>query len=83
VLYGLQWLRHLQTRDPIWRSHGFDRVTVAGRREGEQVSGPILSLLGTCYSDYESGPSLILLAEATGALIGPGYYGLHSCRRVP
>jgi hypothetical protein len=64
VLYGLQWLHHLQTRDPIWRSHGFDRVTVDGRREGEQVSGPILSLLG-------------------GALIGPGYYGLHSCRRVP
>lgn len=74
MLYGAQWLQHLQTPDPIWRPYAFDRVTVSGK------GGPILSLVGRCWSEYQSGPNLCHLAEVAGYFQGPGFYGLHSCR---
>lgn len=73
-------LETLRTHDPIWRDHAFDRVTIDGRPGGEGQSKPLVSIVGTCYSPYESGPSLIMLADVAGEVFGPGFYGLHSCR---
>jgi hypothetical protein len=74
------WLKYLQTPDPIWRPYAFDRVTISGRNEsGEPVQ---FSLLGTCYSEYQSGPNLFHLANVAGRFFGDGYYGLYSCREL-
>ena len=72
------WLQVLQTEDRIWRRNAFDRVTLSGRSDH---FGPVaFSLLGTCYSDYESGPGLFLLGKAAYQFFGPGFYGLEFCR---
>ena len=66
----------------MMRDYAFDRVTVSGRREGERKSAPILSLVGKVYSEYPSGPGLLGLADVVGSLVGPGFYGLASCRSL-
>jgi len=80
MLYGLQWLKRLLTPDPIWRPYAFDRVVVCGNQVGEPHQKELVCLIGKCYSEFDSGPNLRDLAEATGALLGPGSYGLASCR---
>ena len=72
----MRHIKHLTTPDPIWRPYTFDRVTVSTSR------GPLLSLLGKCYSRYRSGPSLLSLADAACEIAGPGWYGLFSARYV-
>ena len=71
------WLKHLTTRDAIWRPWAFDRVTICDR-----TGQPIVSLLGICYSEYKGGPNLLMLADIAGVFFGPGLYGLASCRAL-
>lgn len=66
-------LENLQRRAPISRPYAFDRV---------EVSGPVpFSILGVCWSQYASGPSLFMLADAAFELTGiHGFYGFTSAR---
>lgn len=73
-------LDRITTPDRIHHPWTFDRVTVTGRRNESDRSGPILSLVRPVYSEWPSGPGLCELADAVGELIGPGWYGLHDCR---
>jgi len=78
--YTRDWLAYLQTEDRIWRPLAFDRVTISGRSDSHgQVA---FSLLGVCYSEYKSGPSLLHLASVAGQFFGAGFYGLESCRAL-
>lgn len=77
----MNWLKHLQT-PTLMRPFVFDRVTVSGRPLDSTASGELFSIVGRCYSEYESGPSLHHLAEVAGQMIGAGFYGLASCREL-
>ena len=71
-------LERLQTPDPIWRPYAFDRVQITGHTADGRTAH--LSLIGACYSEFASGPNLSQLANAAADLIGPGFFGLDSCR---
>ena len=61
--------------DSLHNPYAFDRVEIAGA-----VS---MSLLGTTWSEYPSGPNLCLLAGAAAKISGQhGYFGLASCRKL-
>jgi hypothetical protein len=79
MLLAHEWQKFLQT-PTMMRPYAFDRVTVSGRPLGEGKPTPLFSIIGKCYSEYESGPSLYELAQTAGYLFGAGFYGLDSCR---
>ena len=71
-------LDYLHRPDAIWKTYAHDRVEISGHAsDGSPVRA---SLLGVCYSEYESGPNLWELAQAAACIFGPGSYGLVSCR---
>jgi len=76
----MKHLNYLQTQDQIWRPWAFDRVTCEGKTESGRAVA--FSIVGKCYSGYNSGPSLITLAEVAGEIFGPGFYGLRACRAL-
>ena len=71
------WLKHLTTRDDIWRPWAFDRVTINDRGGNELVC-----ILAPCYSEYKSGPNLLHIANVAGQFYDYGFYGLASCRAL-
>lgn len=73
------WLQMLQTPG-THQPYVFDRVTVSGRAFGELNSRPLFSIVGPCYSEFSTGPSLFDVVEAAGQLLGEGWYGVESCR---
>ena len=75
-------LEILNTGDPIHRSYAFSNVVArVVLPKGEELG---LCIPGVCYSEYESGPNLCLLADAVAELLPrAAYVGLLSCQRVP
>lgn len=75
-LMNVKHLQALTTPSPIWLPYVFDHVTIS--EDGK----PVVSILGLCHSDYSSGPSLFMLADAAGELLNKrdSYFGLVSCR---
>ena len=61
-------LAYLTTPDQIWRPYTHEHVTVRAcyGNNGYRVD---LSLLGRCYSEYPSGPNMLVLADATAELM--------------
>lgn len=74
-------LRRIQSRSAL-RPFAFDRVTVRGRFPNETESRPLFSFIGRIHSEFPSGPSLFDITDAAGELLGEGWYGLESCRRI-
>lgn len=75
----MEWIK----KPTITRDYAFDRVTVSGRPNGgDGISRPLFSIVGKVYSEYPSGPGLFGLSELAGEIVGPGFYGLESCRSL-
>lgn len=73
-------LDHLQTPSPILRPYAFDRVEVCGHYlDGKPIS---FSILGVCWSQFDSGPNLMTLADAASDLVGSGSFGLKGARSL-
>jgi|HubBroStandDraft_2_1064218.scaffolds.fasta_scaffold168171_2 hypothetical protein len=69
----------------IWTTYIFDRIEVTGRRgAGEWEAGePVsLSIPGRWLGEFESGPNLNALAAHVARILGPGWYGLKSVRKL-
>jgi len=70
-------LKGLQTPYLHW-PHAHDQVTIRGTSDKHgHVS---VCLLGTCYSEFKSGPSLSHCADVAYQLFGYGWYTLDSSR---
>jgi len=76
-------IENLQRHTPdsvIFRPYAFDRVEIDGKTldRSREIR---FSLLGVCWSEYASGPSLFMLADAAAEVAGiAGWYGLKSAR---
>lgn len=80
----------------LWFPHLFDRIEVAGRRctgpapgaylqaDFDRPSEPVaFSILGAFCCEFRSGPNLRELADLAAEIVGGGFYGLRSARRLP
>ena len=74
-------LDRLRRYDRIFRSRGFADVVATARMADGTVRS--VAIEGVCYSEYESGPSLLMLADAVAEIVpGVAWVGLQSCRPV-
>ena len=77
----LSALERLRRYDGIFRPLGFADVVATARMDDGRVSR--VAIEGVCYSEYESGPSLFMLADAVAEIVpGVAWVGLQSCRPV-
>jgi len=73
-------LQGLQTIDEVWRPYTHDQVTIKGTSDKH---GPVrVCLIGKCYSEFRSGPSLSHCADVAYQLFGYGWYTLESSNYV-
>ena len=78
---GLSALDRLRRYDGIFRPLGFADVVATARMGDGSVT--TVAIDGVCYSEYESGPSLFMLADAVAEIVpGVAWVGLGSCRPV-
>lgn len=77
---GMRWYNMLHTFCPIWRANGFRNV-VAYYLDAS-FRKQLVTIPGVCYSEYSSGPSMTMLANAVAEMVrSPDVImvGLESC----